>query len=261
MDIKQVFDTPIKSCLANRTLPLLSLKLEDLCFLHARTKPAVIPYENNSCELLAKGVADYLEIPYQPVEHEPLELHVLWATKEGIKWTPLLHTNLLEKEFLCVKNSHTSILEHKEMQLITKLSKYYHLVENLQNIFQVSYFDKIINSAKNHCDDIDGNSAKSATPFIFCLKKELTEYATTLNTKKRRGRSIVDIFSDRASNTEINNALQTTYQDMQKLQAFSSNILANEKKMSSYVNGLKRDFSYFSTQQRILTLYHEMINR
>ena len=105
MDVKQVFDTPIKSCLANRTLPLLCLKLEDLCYLDARTKPAVIPYGKNSCELRAKGVANYLEIPYLPIEQKPLELHVLWATTEGIKWTPLLHTNLLDKEFLCLKTA------------------------------------------------------------------------------------------------------------------------------------------------------------
>ena len=146
MDIKQVFNTPVKTCLANRTMPLSSLKLEELCYLHARSEPAVTPYGNNSCQLLAKGVANYLDIPYLPIEHEPLDIHVLWATTEGIKWTPLLHTNLQDKEFLCVKNSHTSVLEHKESQLITILNKYYHLIGSLQHIFHVTYFNDIITS-------------------------------------------------------------------------------------------------------------------
>ena len=147
----------------------------------------------------------------------------------------MLQTSLQDKEFLCVKNSHTSVLEHKESQLITILNKYYHLIESLQHIFHVTYFDDIITSARSHCDRIDDNSTKSATTFLLCLKQELINYAKTKK-GERRSISIVDIFSDRASNTDINNALETTYHDMQKLQAFSSNILANEKKMSAYVN-------------------------
>ena len=260
LDVKQVLITPVKTCLPNRTLPLLSLKLEELCFLHARSKPAVTPYGNSSCQLLAKGVADYLEIPYLPIEHESLDLHVLWATTEGIKWIPFLQASLQDKNFLCVKDSHTSVLEHKESHLIKILNKYIHLIESLQNIFHVTYFDDIITSARSHCDGIDENSTKSATPFLLCLKQELIDYARDKKSGRRR-RSLVDIFSERASNTDINNALETTYQDMQKLQAFSSSLLANEKKMSAYVNSLKRDFSHFSSQQRILTLYHEMVSK
>ena len=66
------------------------------------------------------------------------------------------------------------------------------------------------------------------------------------------------MFTDRASTSEINLALATTYEDMQRLHKFSSHLLTNEKTIMEYVSKLTNDFTYFSNEQRLLTLYIEM---
>ena len=39
-------------------MPILSLKLEDLCFLHDRSKPAAVPYNGNVDERLGGLILD-----------------------------------------------------------------------------------------------------------------------------------------------------------------------------------------------------------
>ena len=165
----------------------------------------------------------------------------------------------MNNEFLCMKNYQTDILEHKENQLINALNGYYALLNKLQNIFHTNYFDMIINSAKDKCSTTSDNIMDFATVYIYCLKDELTKYASTMDTSRKK-RSILDLFSDRASNSQINSALGVTYKDMENLHKFSTHLLANEKTILGYVDKLKNDFTYFSTQQRILTLYNEMIS-
>ena len=53
-------------------------------------------------------------------------------------------------------------------------------------------------------------------------------------------------------------ALATTYEDMQRLHKFSSHLLTNEKTIMTYMSKLMNDFTYFSNEQRLLTLYIEM---
>ena len=258
-DVRQIFNYSLTSCITNKTLPILSLKLEDLCFLHDRSKPATVPYNDNACDILATGVAEYLQIPYHPLEDRPLSLHTLWVTNNTVTWIPITRENLINNEFLCMKNYQTDILEHKENQLINALNGYYALLNKLQNIFHTNYFDMIINSAKDKCSTTSENIMDFATVYIYCLKDELTKYASTLDTSRKK-RSILDLFSDRASNSQINSALGVTYKDMENLHKFSTHLLANEKTILGYVDKLKNDFTYFSTQQRILTLYNEMIS-
>ena len=122
-----------------------------------------MPYGDSSCEVLANGAANYLKIPYHPLENNPMSLHALWATSNEIKWTPITQENLMDKEFLCVKNTHTHILEHKETQLINTLNKYYGLINNVQNIFHTNYFDLIVTSVKNTCFPMHDDVMESAT--------------------------------------------------------------------------------------------------
>ena len=96
----------------------------------------------------------------------------------------------------------------------------------------------------------------SSRKFLNCLQDAWTKLIE--NRQERSRRYLIDLFSDRASSSDINEALLTNVKDMKALQAFSTSILANEHHMNQYVTRLKTDFSFLSSKQRLLTLYHEL---
>ena len=137
------------------------------------------------------------------------------------------------------------------------MNEYYDLLTRLQDIFHVNYIDKIVNTSRTACPVPTNSGLQEATYYVYCLQRKLVNYASTINTRRRR--SLLDLFQSRASNSEINNALATTFHDMEKLHSFSSHILSNEQKLMSHVNKLSTDYNSYSNEQRILTYYIELI--
>ena len=90
--------------------------------------------------------------------------------------------NLLGREFICLKNYKTNILSKSEEQLIFHLNKYYGLLNRLQDIFQINYMDKIIDTAKTKCPLPSNTTLQKATLYVYCLGSELLDYASTIKT-------------------------------------------------------------------------------
>ena len=182
----QLFNSSLDiSCIANKSIPILSLKLENLCFLYDRLERVTKPYSENGCDIVATGVANHFRLPYTPLP-SPLALHILWVTGEEVTWVPITREYLISNELLCLRNYQTDILQHKENQLIGSLNEYYTLLENLQGIFDTKYFDIIINSAKEQCASIRTSLLGFQTAYIYCLKDELRTHVSNLSTIRER---------------------------------------------------------------------------
>ena len=138
-----------------------------------------------------------------------MNLHALWILNNTVTWVKINHENLVVHDFICIRNYQTDILDNKKRQLIHKLNNYYALLDTLQGIFQIDYVDSIIETAKDRCSHASKSIMESATMYIYCLKDELINYASKLRTP-RIPRSILDLFNDRALNSEINSALAVT---------------------------------------------------
>ena len=113
-DVGQLFKSLLDtSCIANKSIPILSLKLKNLCFLQNRLERVTKPYSENGCDIVATGVANHFKLPYTPVQ-SPLALHILWVTGEEVTWVPITREYLIGNELLCLRNYQTEILQHKE---------------------------------------------------------------------------------------------------------------------------------------------------
>ena len=68
-DVRQVFDLPPESCLLGSTVPIWSLQMQNLCYLHELNDSNFKPYQHDQCDLFARGLANHLKINYIPIQN------------------------------------------------------------------------------------------------------------------------------------------------------------------------------------------------
>ena len=135
--MSQVFDLPPQACIQDGILPILSLRMQDLCYLHEMNDTNFTPYQKDQCEMFARGIAKQLQMKYIPMQGNKKQAHVWWIVNTTLTWLELNHDNLLGQDFVCLKNFETNILNKKEEQLIFRLNKYYELLNVLQKYFKL----------------------------------------------------------------------------------------------------------------------------
>ena len=91
--VRQVLDIPPKSSIHDHILPILSLRIKDLCFLHERNDSNLTPYSGKACDVFAEGIATELNMQYLPMKDKNMQAHLLWITNNTIKWVELTHKN------------------------------------------------------------------------------------------------------------------------------------------------------------------------
>ena len=94
-DVRQVFDLPPESCLLGSTVPIWSLQMQNLCYLHELNDSNFKPYQHDQCDLFARGLANHLKINYIPIQNTEQRAHVLWIVNSTLNWIELNNNNLL----------------------------------------------------------------------------------------------------------------------------------------------------------------------
>ena len=93
------------------------------------------------------------------------------------------------------------MLRHKEIQLENVLNSYFQLLKSAEDTFQVNYFTTILEKAKLHCEDAENTQIRSSPNLLTCLRKAWMDLAK--HHTERDHRSLIDLFTDRALNSEI----------------------------------------------------------
>ena len=113
LDVRQIFNLPLQSCLLETTVPILSLQMQNLCYLHEFNNSNFKPYQREQCDLFAQGLATHLKLNYIPIKKNDQHPHVLWTINSTLTWIELNNNNVLGREFLCLRNHYINILDRK----------------------------------------------------------------------------------------------------------------------------------------------------
>ena len=84
LDVRQIFNLPLQSCLLETTVPILSLQIQNLCYLHEFNDSNFKPYQREQCDLFAQGLATHLKINYIPIKTNDQRPHVLWVVNSSL---------------------------------------------------------------------------------------------------------------------------------------------------------------------------------